>query len=464
MTLLLGIDLGTSFFKVALFDQGGALQGLGRVPVATESSGPGRCELPVATFWTLLRRGLAEALQQAGAEAGQIAGLAYSSQANTFLLLDDHDAPLTPLVLWTDLRAAELGGQWRGFGLSEDFGRRIGFTGCSPHSAAVKCLWFQQQQPELWTRALSVMTISDYLTFALTGERVGDAGTAALLGIYDLGAEDWWSAARLHFGVAEKELSRPLRPGRPGGRTTALAGKLLGLPAGIPLAVGGLDHHVAALGAGLGSVADASISTGTVLAAVALTERVVPQAGCYHGPDFAAAGFYRLCFNPDGAGQLEEYRRAFAPNLSIEQLLALAGKAPAGLNPAPTTSRPARPAEHGAAFRRLLEKIAFGHRTLLDQVRGETTLRRIVATGGGARSEVWLQIKADMLGLPILAQSSAECACLGAAMLASVAAGWHQTVSDAAVALAQSGKEFRPDPANATLYRNWLPGDTAANA
>ena len=104
MELLLGIDFGTSYFKLGLFDREGVLRGLGRAAVKTEGVPP-RAEMPVERFWAALRKGLRQALDAAKAEAGDIAAVSYSSQANTFLLLDSADETLTPLIFWTDLRA-----------------------------------------------------------------------------------------------------------------------------------------------------------------------------------------------------------------------------------------------------------------------------------------------------------------------------------------------------------------------
>lgn len=457
MTLLLGIDLGTSYFKVGLFDETGALQGLGRVAVTTQAPQPGQCELPVAVFWDLLRQGLAEALAQAGTTGERIAGVAYSSQANTFLLLDRQDLAVTPLVLWTDMRAASLDESWRQFTLTEKFGGITGFNGSSSNAAVAKWLWFQRHQPELWTRIHSIMTLSDYFTFALTGERLGDAGTAALLGTFDLQAKAWWPEAIAHYGIGDKQISRPLLPGTFVGKTTAQAARWLGLPAGIPFAVGSLDHHVAALGSGLGSVADAGISTGTVLAAVTLTDRVTPQPRCYHGVHFTGTEFFRLAFDPAGAGQLEEYQRTFAPASSLEQLVSLAEKIPAGAHP---TQRPRQgDAEHDQAVfvRFILERIAFDHRRLLQRLHGAKPVQRVVASGGAARSDTWLQIKADMLGVPVIAQIAPESACLGAAMLAGVVAGVHSSTSSAAKAMCHPGREYLPNPTNVARYRDWVP-------
>lgn len=123
MALLLGIDLGTSCFKVGLFDEIGTMRGLGRVAVGKSSPAPGRSELPVAEFWRLLRQGLAEALAQAKARSGDIVGLSYSSQANSFLLLDDRNEPITPLVIWSDQRAHPVEQAVVDFGRSEPFRR-----------------------------------------------------------------------------------------------------------------------------------------------------------------------------------------------------------------------------------------------------------------------------------------------------------------------------------------------------
>lgn len=436
MRLLLGIDLGTSYFKVGLFDGTGALKGLGRVAVGAQSWGDGRVELPAPAFWQRLRRGLAEALNQAAAGTDDIVGISYSSQANTFLLLDGADRELTPLVFWTDQRARPLDPGLAAFGATSEFARTTGMPGISPQGTPAKCLWFAQNQPAIWSRARQVMTISDYLAFGLTGRRVGDASTAVLTGVYDLPNRSWWPAALARFGIDENQLSTPMLPGTPCGLTSARAAELLGLPPGVPFAVGALDHHAAALGAGIGQLADASLSTGTVLAALMLTDRVIPEAGCIHGPHFAGRNYYRLTFDPNGAGQLEEFQRRRAPELGIEELL--------------------RQAEHagevpdagsiglGAAVNEILRRISRSQLRLLSQVAHIHTVRKVTATGGGARSPYWLQLTADTLGLPVIAVASPERACLGAAVFAATAAGLWPDINTAAANMVRAAREFAP--------------------
>ena len=211
MPLLLGIDLGTSYFKVGLFDERGVLKGLGRVPVNKTVPAPGRCELAVEEFWSAVRRGLTEALREASASASDIAGISYSSQATTFLLLDAQDEPLTPLIMWTDSRGDPIEPSLTAFSRTEEFRRMIGFGDLAGQAAAAKWRWLQGHEPALWARARRVMTISDYLTFELTGERVGDASTVAFLALYELVNERWWPDALREYGVAAPQFSRMVK-------------------------------------------------------------------------------------------------------------------------------------------------------------------------------------------------------------------------------------------------------------
>jgi xylulokinase len=451
MALLLGIDLGTSYFKVGLFDETGAMHGLGRVAVGILSPAPGRSELPVAEFWRLLRQGLAEALAQAKARSDDIVGLSYSSQANSFLLLDANNEPITPLVIWSDQRAHPVEAAVVEFGRSEPFRRQTGLPGLSAGFAPVKWRWFQQNEPAVWKQAARVMTISDYLTFALTGESVGDASTAAFTGLYASGTRDWWPEALDFFAVPPARLSRPLSPGTPCGRTLSRARDLLGLRPGIFFAVGALDHHAAAIGSGLEGLADASISTGTVLAALKLVDRVEPLPGCFHGPHLADR-FFRLAFDSAGAKQLEDYQRQSAPQLSLARLSDLAASVPPGLAPeAGATDDPDR--RHGAAVRRLMERMSATHRVLLQRVQQAPPVRRIIATGGGARSDIWLQINADMLDATVIVTRCNEPACLGAAAFAAAAAGMHSSLRSALRAMVHPDRQFEPQPAVVATYR-----------
>ncbi|MST93677.1 MAG: hypothetical protein EXS33_00125 [Pedosphaera sp.] len=450
MALLLGIDFGTSYFKVGLFDATGALQGLGRVAVTKESPMPGRSELPVPQFWRLLRKGLAEAMARAGAKADDITGLSYSSQANTFVLLDCHDEPLTPLVIWNDRRAHPVERAVAEFGDTEKFRRTTGFAGLAAEFAAVKLRWFQRLEPAVWARTTRVMTLPEYFTFALTGEMAGDASTAALTGLCSAAKGGWWPEALEFFRVAPDVLSNLLRPGSPCGVTVSRARDLLGLPAGIHFAVGGLDHYMAAIGSGIGRLGEASISTGTVLAALQLVDKIEPVRDCFHGPHFGG-GFYRVAVDPAGAGQLEDYQRQSAPHLTLAQLTAWAATVPPGASEE-TGRREQGDMWHAIMVRGMMERISATHRRLLLRLQTDWPAARVIATGGGARSSEWLQINADMLGATVVAPRCHERACLGAAAFAAVAAEFFPDIQQALLGMVHSDRIVEPQAPNVAIY------------
>ena len=467
MPLFLGIDLGTSYFKLALFDEGGRCRGLGRVPVETDTGDGSLCELAVDRFWASLRNALSESLQQAGADSAEIQGVAYSSQANSFLLLDEDHQPLTPLVLWPDMRASDVDPRVQALWERDDFLDVTGAGVVTAGYAMAKLCWFQRHRPDLWARVRRVQTISDYLVSSLTGSQVGDGGTAGLLGLVDLRRCDWWDEALEALAIDRALLSALQFPGTLAGKITAQGAERLGLRPGTPMALGSLDHHVAAIGAGVGRFAQFSESTGTVLACLRCTDAFEPKRDCFMGSGVAGRDYYQLSCDHNGAGALEWYQQTHAPQLSIAELVGQAESVPigsGGLVALPGANEHPdlegfrhRTAQHGDGHfaRAILESTAASLSGIVDALCPTGRPERIVATGGGARSDLWLQIKADLLGVEFVRPACREPACLGAAMLASVATGRFENFQQAGTAWTSIEGRFLPDPEAHEAYSHW---------
>jgi sugar (pentulose or hexulose) kinase len=171
-----------------------------------------------------------------------------------------------------------------------------------------------------------------------------------------------------------------------------------------------------------------------VLAALALVERTDSIPGCYHGPHTDGRRYYRLAFDADGAGKLENYQRRVAPGKTLEELLAAAERARRDKNPDPVE----------AGVLEILTSVAHAQAGLIARVTGSRRVARIAATGGGARSDLWLCLKAEALGATVVRPAVAEPACLGAAIFAAAAAGIHPSIDSAARAMVRSASEFPP--------------------
>ncbi|MGI8783868.1 MAG: FGGY-family carbohydrate kinase [Acidobacteriota bacterium] len=466
MEVVLGIDLGTSYFKLALVDRAGTLRGLGRVFVPKDEGDGTRCELPVERFWNLLREGLSQACREGGVQPSDICAVAYSSQANSFLLLDASDEPLTPLVLWPDHRDTPVAPSIRELFQRDDFLLTTGLgIDAGPGLCVSKLAWFRKHQPNIWSRTRRVMTISDYLSFALTGRTVGDMGTAALMAVLDLKGHRWWEEALGALKLSRSLLSDVLVPGTVAGVVQGDVAQSMGLRPGIPFAVGSLDHHVASTG--VGHIAQMSESTGTVLACLHSTREYRPRPDCCLGPGFGSGEYYELAFNDNGAVGMEWYQRRFAPDHSLPELDSLAESVAPGCDG--LIALPEAFKEdglggfrhvtvrhgHGHFIRALMESTAFSLSRLVGHLRGDDLPARIAATGGGARSSVWLQIKADVLGVEVVTALCREPACLGAGMLAAMAAGWFQSLADAGRSWIAIEQRFTPDAARSRAYAEW---------
>ena len=301
----------------------------------------------------------------------------------------------------------------------------------------------------------------------MTGRRVGDGGTASLLGIFDLPAGELWHDALKTIELPESLFSQPLKPASLAGKVTTSGAETLGVRAGIPFVVGSLDHHIAGIGVGLGTTAEVSESTGTVLACLRNSDEFAPKPGCCMGPG-TEHGYYQIALSRHGASVLEWYQQKFMPESSVSELVALAEKVPLGsdglialpnANTFPelegfVNRRPDHTPGHFT--RAIMESVAAELLGLIDTLCPKGRPGKIVATGGGARSDLWLQIKADLLGVKFVATNCLEAASLGSAMLAAVGAGWFENLHQAQAEWTKINRVFTPTKSGQDTYAKWF--------
>ncbi|MBO9595121.1 MAG: FGGY-family carbohydrate kinase [Niabella sp.] len=444
----MGIDMGTSYFKAGLFNTEGVLVGSGRVAVPRRSEGL-EVTLDTGRFWQSLQQCIHMAFKEAKADQGALTAMAYSSQANTFILADIKGQPLTPLILWTDERAPEdpalaafaAKAQWmQTTGIGIPFG--AGFC-------ISKVKWFQEQEPDLWQQTAAVLTLPDYVTCCLTGARLLDTSTASLLGLMDVEKQIWWPHALEVSGISNAQLSPLCAIGTDSGRLKP--GNPLGLPAGVRLFAGGLDHHMAAVGVGIGAKATLSESTGTVIAAVLYSHNKKRLKDVCMAPALEPGAYFKMSFDRNGAGALEWYRKTYAMEYTMEALLEMAATVAAGcdgLVALPCAHMYAGKSgflhqqdrfHHGHYIRAIMESTAVSLKQLISRVDTEQESYAVFSTGGGAKSALWGRIKEAVIRRSFYRNKNNEAACRGAAMVAAAGAGVFATVFEA--------------------QQSWLPGE-----
>ena len=432
----LGIDLGTSYFKVGIFNEKGKMIGLGRKSVKKFTGDGTICELSVIDFWDTINACVKEALQKADITSEEILSFSYSSQTNSFILLDENDNPLTPLILWPDRRAEETGLPVLDLQYKKDFMEKTGLgINLNSELAIAKIFWFQKKQTEIWKHVKSILSISDYLTFKLTGQKISDVSTASMTGLLDVLKCQWWSHALKSFYLNSELLPTLKRTGSFVGKITESGAQLIGLNADVSYYSGGFDHQCAAIGCGVTQSNNISESTGTVLACVSYSNEYSPGINRCTFPGLDNNHYFELSFNGNGAVSLEWYKENYAKEYSIPELLDLAKANKDGCE-----GLVARPSankyeglsgfenvkschKHGHFILALLESTANDLAGLVKLVKAPDFSGRIISTGGGAKSSLWVRIKSDRLSTIFNIPECNETACMGAAMIGAVGTG-----------------------------------------
>jgi xylulokinase len=414
-------------------------------------------------------RALADGISRLGREAGglnDVDQVSYATQANSFLLLGADDTPLTPIILWPDRRAVSGGEMERALCSLPHFVVATGVPAAGPEFMAAKLLWFQREEPRIWNQMRRVCLIDEYLVLLFTGQHVMEAGPAGLTGLVDIRRAAWWPEALSKMQLDLRALPAIARAGTDVGLLRPAAAAAFGLPPTCRFVVGSLDQYAGAIGRGNVSPEKVSETTGTVLATVRYTDHLAADKGpqVFQGPGPAPGHYYQMSFGNVSANYLEWYQRWLPDCPDFDSMTALAG----GIEPGAgglrldTSHPPTVPeevfegltSEHtsGHAIRCILEAVAWALRDQVLALCGGVPPAEVRAGGGGARSPLWLQIKADVLGVPLTPCQCPDAASLGAAILAETARTG-ASVAQIAQAWVKPGTPYLPNPQRHRYYQ-----------
>ena len=452
MTKFLTFDLGTTLYKVALFDDAGRLLAVRRVAPNVLHARPAWWELDPPTVWDPLLQA-ARALREEVGGFDDIVAVSFATQANSFTLLDESDVALAPIILWPDQRAAEAADELDAIGKLAGFREHTGMPRFGPALGLAKTLRWKQINPQILRRTRRFCYLSDLLTLWMTGRHVSEGGVAGLSGAMDVQAFAWWDEMLDRVGMRTAQMPRIVRAATDlGPIRDSIAGQL-GVPASCGFVAGSLDQYAGAIGTGTVEQARVCETTGTVLAAVRCADRFEDRGEIFQGAAFREDRFFQMSFSSASANLLEWHRNSLPDRPSFEELTRLAQAAsPSDLviepyddrGPIEKCFRNLRP-EHtvGQVVRAIMLSVAQALKRQIEQLCGSDRPSEIRSAGGAAKNDFWLQMKADVVGVPFVAMECEEPTSLGAAILAASGCGLG-SVEELANRWARPRKRFEP--------------------
>lgn len=471
--MYLGLDLGTSELKALLLDEQHQIVATAGEPLTLQRPQPLWSEQHPADWWAACDRALQRLASEQPAAMARVRGIGLSGQMHGAVLVDAHNTVLRPAILWNDGRSGDECAE-----LERRVPRLHALAGnlAMPGFTAPKLLWVARHEPAVFARIDGVLLPKDWLRLQLCGERIGEMSDAAGTLWLDVAARRWSAELLGACGLRESQMPRLVEGSAAAGTLLPALARRWGLPDGVLIAGGGGDNAASAVGMGVVRPGEGFLSLGTSGVIFLASDRFRPNpaqavhAFCHALPGrwhqmsvmLSAASSLRwvtqLLGQPDEATLLAQVARLDATQRARAPLFLpyLSGERTPHNNPQAQGVFFGLDSTHDAAAlgHAVIEGVAFG---LLD---GWLALRADLGSvpalslvGGGARSALWAQLLASVLGVALHTHAGSEAGgALGAARLAWLADLGGQGV-DSEAAIAQVclpppvARRFEPDAA-----------------
>ncbi|MCL5104282.1 MAG: xylulokinase [Armatimonadetes bacterium] len=464
MNYLLGIDIGTSGTKALLISasNGGAVVASSTKTYPLYTPKPLWAEQEPEDWWQATIAAIRDVIDESGVDPKTIKGMGLSGQMHGSVFLDADNQVLRPAILWCDQRTqAEC--DW----IMDTVGRDkvielisnpvlTGFT-------AGKIIWLRNNEPWIYEQVKKVLLPKDYVRLRLTGEFATEVSDASGTALFNVTRRDWAYEMLDAIGIPKDWMPKAYESPEVSGKISAEAAALTGLKEGMPVVGGGGDQAAGAVGNGIveAGIISSTVGTSGVVFAFADKPVVDPKLRAHTFCHAVPGKWHVMGAMLSAGGSLRWYRDTFADAESTvakalgkdpyEVMCREAVKAPAGCEgliflPYLTGERTPYPDPHarGAFFgitlrsdrahfvRSVLEGVAYGLRdsfSILEEMKVPIT--QVRASGGGARSDVWRQIQADITGYDHVTINIDEGPALGVALLAGVGTGIYPSVEKA---------------------------------
>ena len=478
---LLGIDNGGTVAKAGLFTTEGRELAVAARKSDMDSPRPGWVERDMERLWQATAESIRAVLAEAKIDPRDIAGIACAGHGNGIYLVDERGCPVRPGIGSPDVRAREYIDRWKAAGVHQAVLPKT-MQSLWPGQPNALLAWLRDNEPETMKRARWVLMCKDYIRFRLTGQIDSELTDASGTSLMDVGTGQYDMGVLEAFGLADmRRLLPPVRRSEEVcGTVTSQAAAETGLAEGIPVAGGLFDIDASALASGLVDESQMGLTVGTWSISQYVSATPIVDENIFMTSRYCIPGHYLMLeASPTSASNLEWFVTQFfqseraalqGQDKSVydlcNDLVATVKPEDVGIVFLPflfaSNAHPDAKAafvgltgwhERGHVLRAIYEGVAFGHHTHVDRLmRFRNLPETIRLTGGAARSQVWVQLFADVFQTPIEIPAGTELGALGCAICASVAAGIYPDYHRAAEAMVNVARVQKPNNALGTLY------------
>ena len=475
MKYLLALDIGTTSVKAGLFDSEGSCLATALEEYQLITPSADYAELRADDYWDASIKTLKNVLQKSQIDRKSVVALTISSQGETLITLDQNGKPVRNAIVWMDNRAvaqAEF--------LKQALGSKVyditGIPEVVPTWPACKILWLKENEPASFKQTAKYLLVQDYLVYRFTEKFVTDGSISCTTLLFDIIKHDWWQKSLDLVGLSRDQLPVIQKAGSIAGKIIPQVAIELGVNPDLVVVCGGMDQCVGAIGAGNIDEGVVSETTGAALAMqVSIRNPMIDPTRVTPVYVHSVTGRYLFVPVCPTAGMTFKW---FKDNFIVaenaasdheidyyEKMNEMTQSVPAGCDGlvmlphlmgafSPESNPFARGSFTGFTLlhrkdhfvRAIQEAVAFMLRQNIEAVRNAgIVISEVRTSGGGSRSQIWNQIKADVCGLPIVKLENEDTGLVGDAILGGVATGVFSSIADACATLVKTSTRFNPD-------------------
>lgn len=474
---VIGLDVGTSGVKSTVFGENAQVIGHAYREYNLIGEDQGKFELDPRELWDKTKQVLCESAKNCG---GRIDAISVTSFGESFVCLDEDDNILCNTMIYMDRRGIDECGEYAQLHTEKDV-----FVQCGqffdPMFAVFKLRWMRKHNPEILEKTKKICFIADFITYMLGGDHKCDYSLAARSAMFNIFEKHWIDYAVEFSTLDPKALPFPVPSGSVVGETSPKMACELGFTGNAKLIVGGHDQILAALGSGAYEPGDVANGMGTVdcittvMPADGLDMDALYQYSFAVAPFLDTGRYVTYAYSMSGGCTVKWFRDTIAKDIAQQKnaydllneeatceptgLLVLPYFAGAG-TPSMDGDTPAAIAglrlgtSRGKLFRAFLEGESYEMKLNIECLKDVgITMKKVITVGGGSNSDLWMQIRADIFGLPVYLPKNKEAGTLATAMMSYAGIGIYATLRDAQEAMITFDKHFEPDMARNAEYK-----------